>query len=294
MPTMKSRGTGTSVSPPLVRTVGFLAAFICGVFDASMAWSAPGATESTPAKGATGKADPAGRVATPPFPVAQPGSRLPVAVVVERVQKRYDAAQDFRARFNQTLNSVVLKRKSQSTGEVLLKKPGLMRWNYEQPDPKMYLSDGNMLWLYEPEDKQAFKQNLKTSQLPAALSFLLGTGKLAEQFDITFAPGHDANAGASVTGSKTGASPAAQTFGTARDYVLALSPKQASAQIKSLLFVVDSETFDVRETVIIDGQGNQNDVLFSDIRTNTKIPATTFRWSPPAGVRLIDTAKMGR
>jgi outer membrane lipoprotein carrier protein len=209
---------------------------------------------------------------------AAPPPRPPLGAVVEKVQKRYDGAKDFRARFNQTLTNAAFGRKTSSAGEVLLKKPGRMRWNYAQPEMKMYLSDGNTLWLYEPEDKQAFKQDLKSSQLPSALAFLTGQGKLAAEFDIAFAA-----AGATKT------SP-----GTPRDYVLTLSPKAPQAQVKTIVFVVDPATYDVRESVITDQQGNVNDLLFSDIRINTGVPDTTFRWAPPAGVRLIDTAKMGR
>jgi outer membrane lipoprotein carrier protein len=202
-------------------------------------------------------------------------ARLPLKEVVDHVQKRYDGAKDFRARFNQTLTNAAFGRKSSSTGEVLLKKPGRMRWNYVKPEPKMYLSDGTTLWLYEPEDKQAFKQDLKASQLPAALAFLAGQGKLSAEFDITPADG------------KT-------PYGTAHDYVLSLSPKAPQATVKTILFVVDPKTFDVRESVITDQQGNVNDLLFSEIKTNTSLPDATFKWAPPAGVRLIDTAKLGK
>jgi outer membrane lipoprotein carrier protein len=208
-----------------------------------------------------------------------PAGRLPTAVVVERVQRRYDAAQDFRAEFNQTLTSQAMKRQTRSAGEVLLKKPGLMRWNYRTPEARMYLSDGAVLWLYEPEDAQAFKQDLKSSQLPAALAFLTGTGKLAEQFEVEAVARTDPDFG---------------KFGNPRDYLLALHPRQAQPQIKSILFVVEPETFEVRETVITDAQGNQNDVLFSSIRTNTQIPASTFRFTPPPGVRVIDTARLSK
>jgi outer membrane lipoprotein carrier protein len=202
------------------------------------------------------------------------GPRLELKDVIDRVQKRYDGAKDFRARFNQTLTNAAFARKSSSSGEVLLKKPGRMRWNYTQPEPKMYLADGNTLWLFEPEDKQAFKQDLKSSQLPAALAFLTGQGKLTTEFEVAFAP-------------KT-------PYGTPRDYVLSLSPKTPQAQVKSILFVVEPATFNVRESVITDAQGNVNDLLFSDIRVNTAVPDATFRWSPPPGVRLIDAAKLGR
>ena len=208
--------------------------------------------------------------------VAEPasGRGLELAAVVDRVQKRYDSASDFRARFNQTLSNAAFKRRTSLTGEVLLKKPGRMRWNYQTPDPKMYLADGELLWLYEPDDKQAFKQDLKSSQLPASLAFLTGKGKLAAEFEIAFAK--DPRAGGP------------------RDYVLALSPRQPQAQVKSILFVVDPETFQVRESLITDGQGNTNDILFSDIKTNTHLPDSMFRFTPPAGVRVIDAAKLGR
>ena len=60
--------------------------------------------------------------------------RLDVKAVVAEVQKRYDAAADFRARFTQTLTSAALGRKTNSSGEVTFKKPGRMRWDYEKPD----------------------------------------------------------------------------------------------------------------------------------------------------------------
>jgi outer membrane lipoprotein-sorting protein len=62
--------------------------------------------------------------------------------------------------------------------------------------------------------------------------------------------------------------------------------------VKSILFVVDPDTFFVRETLITDAQGNTNDLLFSDIKINTRIPDATFRWSPPAGTRVVDPSKM--
>jgi outer membrane lipoprotein carrier protein len=211
-------------------------------------------------------------VAAAPPPAA--AGHLDVGTVVDKVQRRYDGASDFRARFTQTLTSAAMGRKTNSAGAVMFKKPGRMRWDYEKPERAMYVSDGNTLWLYEPDDQQAFKQALSTSQLPAALAFLTGKGKLANEFDITLVD--------------------KSPYAAPGEYVLALSPKVAEPQVKSLLFIVDPKTFDVRESVITDGQGNLNDLTFADIRTNTHLPDSDFRWSPPSGVRVIDTAKLGR
>jgi outer membrane lipoprotein-sorting protein len=50
----------------------------------------------------------------------------------------------------------------------------------------------------------------------------------------------------------------------------------------------------VRESVITDGQGNVNDLVFADIRVNTRVPDALFKFTPPAGTRVIDTAKLGK
>ena len=135
----------------------------------------------------------------------------------------------------------------------------------------MFVSSGDVLWLYEPEDKQAFKQELKQSQLPAALAFLMGKGRLADEFNIELAPKLE--------------------YGRPGDYRLSLKPKQPQSTYKAIYFIVDPASFQVRQTVLVDSQGNINDVTFNDMTFNAKVVDATFVWKPPAGVRVIDAAK---
>jgi outer membrane lipoprotein carrier protein len=199
---------------------------------------------------------------------------LDVQTVIDRMQKRYDQAKDFRARFTQEYSRAVVGRSTLSTGTVAFKKPGRMRWDYEKPEPRMFVSNGRVMWLYEPAEKQAFKQDLKASQLPAALAFLMGKGKIADEFDVSFAK--DAKQG------RPG------------DYRLALAPKQPQSSYKSILFVVDPKQFLVRETVLVDAQGNSNHFIFDDLQVNDRVPDSLFKWTPPAGVRVVDTGQMGK
>lgn len=201
-------------------------------------------------------------------------ARLDVPTVIARMQSRYDQAKDFQAHFTQNYSRAVVGRVTVSSGEVYFKKPGRMRWDYTQPEPRMFLSTGQYLWLYEPSEKQAFKQDLKTSQLPAALAFLMGKGRITDEFEVTAS--NDTR------------------YGRPDDYRLALRPKQPQSTYKSILFVVDGREFTVRESVLVDQQNNVNHFAFSDLKINAKIPDTLFRWSPPAGVRVIDTGNMGK
>jgi outer membrane lipoprotein carrier protein len=210
-----------------------------------------------------------------PVPAAASDHPTPdLKTVLERMQKRYDQAKDFKARFTQDYQRAMIGRTTHSTGKIAFKKPGRMRWDYEAPEARMFLSNGQVLWLFEPSEKQAFKQDLKTSQLPAALAFLMGKGRLADEFAVSFAK--DAKAG------RPG------------DYRLALSPKQPQSTYKSILFIVDPNEFLVRESVLVDAQGNTNHFTFDNLEVNTKLPDSLFKWTPPAGVRVVDTGQMGK
>jgi outer membrane lipoprotein carrier protein len=209
-----------------------------------------------------------------PAKATAPSNEAPaLRSVLEKMQKRYDQAKDFRAKFTQTYSRAVVGRSTVSTGTLFFKKPGRMRWDYDKPEPRMFLSNGQVLWLYEPTEKQAFKQDLKSSQLPAALAFLMGKGKLVDEFDVTFAKDEHGRPG---------------------DIHLALSPKQPQSAYKSILFVVDPKEFLVRESVLVDSQGNTNHFVFDDLEVNGKVSDALFKWTPPAGVRVVDTGQLGK
>jgi outer membrane lipoprotein carrier protein len=223
----------------------------------------PAATTTAPAKPAAGVK-----------PAAPSNEAAELRSVLEKMQKRYDQAKDFRAKFSQTYSRAVVGRSTVSTGTLSFKKPGRMRWDYEKPEPRMFLSNGQVLWLYEPTEKQAFKQDLKSSQLPAALAFLMGKGKLVDEFEVTFAKD--------------------DKHGRPGDSHLALSPKQPQSSYKSILFIVDPKEYLVRESILVDSQGNTNHFIFDDLEVNGKVSDALFKWTPPAGVRVVDTGQLGK
>ncbi|HEY0713516.1 MAG TPA: outer membrane lipoprotein carrier protein LolA [Polyangia bacterium] len=214
---------------------------------------------------------------TAPPPAAKPAAPAPTAAaaltvdkITARMQERYDSAADYRARFTQKYTYAATGRERTSTGEIFVKKPGRMRWNYQTPEPSLWLANNATMWMYEPEAKQAFKQDLKTSQLPAAVAFLTGKGKLTDEFEVAIAK--------------------ELPYGTADDHRLSLKPKKAQSAYRSIYFVVDAKTFLVKQSVLINAQGDINAISFTDVALNTKLADDLFRWTPPTGTRVIDAA----
>jgi len=70
---------------------------------------------------------------------------------------------------------------------LLVKKPGKMRWEYNAPEKKLFVSDGVKIYSYVPEDKQVIVSDVPSGdRLTTPVLFLAGTGNLARDFNPSF------------------------------------------------------------------------------------------------------------
>ncbi len=79
--------------------------------------------------------------------------------IAEKVDQRYNHIQTLQAQFAETYSGAGMKRTESGTLE--LKKPGRMRWDYSEPRPKMFLTDGKTAWFYVPGERQARRTPVK-------------------------------------------------------------------------------------------------------------------------------------
>lgn len=187
--------------------------------------------------------------------------------IARHVQQRYEKVRDLSAHFEQTTRRVALGEGGGDTlvarGDVVFAKPGKMRWAYESPEPSLVVSDGATLWIYDPKAREVQRLSLGEGHLSAAgVQFLLGEGKLLDEFRVT----------------ASGCSDATVTLG--------LNPKR-EAQYERLEMRVDRVSFAVRETSVVDLFGNRTTIAFDELRENTKPAAGLFAFTPPEGVRVL-------
>ena len=94
--------------------------------------------------------------------------------LLKGVEARYNKTKTLQVLFHEDYTPPGRPRRSES-GTLFLRKPGKMRWDYDQPKGKLFVSDGKFLWLYTPADNKAEKMKLKESDdMHAPLAFLLG------------------------------------------------------------------------------------------------------------------------
>src|SRR5436190_2433712 len=124
-------------------------------------------------------------------PVARAGQAAPSAAdLAARLQKRYESIRDFTADFTQTYRGALLRKPTTERGKMLLKKPSRVRFTYDAPEKKVFVSDGTVFRSYYPEDKSGSEYPLpKDDEASTALMFLAGRGSLVRDFTPSVAAG---------------------------------------------------------------------------------------------------------
>jgi len=91
----------------------------------------------------------------------------------EKLIKNLSATKGFSCRFRQEVYFAEGGKKSY-TGELAVRRPGKFRWHYKTPYEQLYVSDGGVIWHYEPDLMQAERLMALDAVDPAAMRLLDG------------------------------------------------------------------------------------------------------------------------
>ena len=186
--------------------------------------------------------------------------------IAARVQAYYDDVRDLGARFDQRTESPAFPEPQTASGRVEFAKPGMMRWEYQLPQPSLVVSDGATLWIVDPVAKEVQILTVDEAFLSGtAIHFLLGEGRIVDAFDVS---------------ARECASEVA---------ILRLDPKRA-ATYEYLEVRVAAGTGEIRGTHIADLLGNHTHVEFRDLELNQSPAETRFRYEPAADERVMRLA----
>jgi outer membrane lipoprotein carrier protein len=189
-----------------------------------------------------------------------------VHALAGKVDQRYDRMRTLQARFTETYTGAGMSRTE--SGTLLLKKPGRMRWDYDQPRPKLFLSDGQTAWFYVPGEHQARRTQVKQlDDLRSPLRYLLGKTKLEKELE-----------GLSLAPDQQPVNPG--------DFVLRGVPKGMRERVAQTLLEVAPDGLIVR-IVVEELDGSVTEFRFLQQKENVELADQQFRFSPPAGVEVV-------
>jgi len=194
-----------------------------------------------------------------------------VHAIAEKVDQRYSRIQTLQAQFAETYSGAGMKRTESGTLE--LKKPGRMRWDYDQPRPKMFLTDGKTAWFYVPGERQVRRAPVKDiDDLRSPLRYLLGKAKLEKEF-----------VGLAID---TNANPL-----NAGDIVLRGVPRGMQERVSNTLLEVTPDGL-IQRIVVEEMDGSVTEFRFLQQKENVQIADQRFRFVPPPGVEVVQGTEL--
>ncbi len=186
--------------------------------------------------------------------------------LVATVDGRYNSMRSWQADFTQTYTAGLTSRTE--SGHLYLEKPGRMRWNYDQPQAKQFIVNGNRVWQYTSGDREATETDLKSAtDLRTPLRYLLGHTDLARELS-----------GLSYSGLEPW---------HPGDSVIHGTPPPGEAGTWREVWIEVTPAYEIDRLVIAAEDGSRNDIKLSNIRPNTSLPGSLFLFTPPPGVKLV-------
>ncbi|HUI41099.1 MAG TPA: outer membrane lipoprotein carrier protein LolA [Terriglobia bacterium] len=209
-----------------------------------------------------GRAQPAG---------SRAGSAAPspsLDAYVKQFESSYHDVHTLRATFTQEYTAWNHTRVE--SGKMYLERGGKMRWEYQAPERKLFLSDGKDVLLYVPSEKQLTRTPVKSSDdVRVPLELLVSRLKVRRAFSkIEFA---------------SDVVPAEPN-----DRVLRAYPKKGFEQEYREVLVELTPTFDVRRLVVTYPDETVMKFTFDRIARNVPVAPALFEFAPPAGTEVIE------
>ena len=170
-------------------------------------------------------------------------------------------AETLSGRFSQLTLDASGTHLQEATGQMELKRPGLFRWHTDAPLEQLLVSNGQQVWLHDPDLEQVTIQQLdqRLTHTPALL--LSGdVSKIGENFTIEF-----------------------KEAGDVVDFIL--RPKARDTLFDTLRLSFRGGL--INDMQLIDSVGQRTNILFMGVQLNQPLAAERFTFEIPAGVDVI-------
>ena len=166
-----------------------------------------------------------------------------------------------RAQFAQIVLDRNMKRLQQATGTMQFSRPGRSRWEYDKPHEQLIVGDGKRVWLYDKELNQVTVRRMDRALGSSPAAILAGSNDIEKDYVL------------SAVGGREGL-----------EWLEAVPRAQDTAfeRVRLGFGKTGLEAMELRDQF-----GQITVIKFSTMERNIKLPAESFRFTPPKGADVI-------
>jgi outer membrane lipoprotein carrier protein len=179
----------------------------------------------------------------------------------ERLDAFFNEVTSVRADFTQQVLDTQKKTLQQTSGTMLLLRPGRFRWDYTKPYQQLIVANGEKVWLYDVDLEQVTvkKMDAALGSTPALL--LSSDAKIEENFTVN-------------------------EMGGEHDLAwVELTPKNKEGGFERLALGFDEHN--LKRMELLDSFGQLTRLTFTNIERNPELDPAQFDFVPPQGVDVI-------
>ena len=192
--------------------------------------------------------------------------------LLERFDETQRTTRSLSATFTEKKNLSLLARPVVSSGTFLYSRPTRIKWEYSDPETRVFLITEDHFVAYYPQRKKA--EEVPLGRLTGRRIFrVLGIGQTAEELGKFFVISlGDPGAEKGVT-------------------LMVLTPKRRRVKdrLQLVRFWVDEKTCLPRQLEYVEADGDSTTLAFSDVRVNPEIAETRFSVEIPRDVPITNT-----
>jgi outer membrane lipoprotein carrier protein len=188
--------------------------------------------------------------------------------ILNRVEARYSGP-GFSVQFAQTSTLKAMNISDSATGRILVKRPGLMRWEYEAPNVQLIIANPTDIWIYRPEDHQVMHG--------ASPDFFKGGNGAGFLSNMTLLR-QDFNA--SLESADPGTS-----------YRIKLIPKKKTYNVAEIYLTVSAKDFEITALSTLNPYGDDTRFDLSHYAFDQKFSAGLFKFKIPEGTEVLSLDK---
>jgi len=192
------------------------------------------------------------------------GADIGLGRTLQAIEDRYNRAQTLQIGFTEGYTAQGKTWKPES-GVLFLRKPGRMRWQYDSPKGKLFLSDGKFVYLLVPDSNKVQKMKAKeTEDMRAPLAFLLGRLHFEKDFQNF------------------------QSRPEGPDTWIVAEPKSHDLAYSKVEFLV-TPGFQIRRLLVTGQDQSVHDFHFDQEKLNPALDAKLFQFELPPGMMIEES-----
>ena len=197
-----------------------------------------------------------------------------------------------------TLQAVFLERYSDSrqgtqaeSGKVYFSRPGRMRWEYESPEQKLFISDGKTVWFYVPTDHTVTRAAIKEStDWRTPLALLTGKARLSQLCQtLDLSADNPGKQGDVVLRCRPRGEKPKPKDSAEGELDASIAP--VNGQFDEVLLEVNPDTGELADVRVLEPGGIELEYRFGNWQENLPLTESLFHFEAPAGVAIVEQPK---